>query len=207
MSYYLSQFFNLKCAGDILNISNPIGNSPEKEISEGMSIRNILKPFSLDNPHKYSIIEFCAGNALPSLLAVFTLPIRHAIAIDKKERNRRWDLVRNFQYKVENIENFSIDKVSKDDIIIGMHPCGGLAKKIIEVWNNSPSPILILCPCCTGQLGKEETIFPNWIKNKYKISKYDLWTLNLGKLIKGEVKFTVDGHLLSPRNNIIIGEK
>jgi len=207
MSYYLSQFLSLKCAEDILNISQSLGHKPEKEISEAMAIRRILKPITLNNPNKYNVLEMCAGNALPSILAAFTLPITNTLAIDKRIRERRWDLIKKFEYLFTDINNIPHDKINNNTIIIAMHSCKNIAKTIINIYNKSLSPILILCPCCIGHIKFTENNQLQWLKEKYKISKYDQWVTYLTSLCKGTITIFNDKNILSPKNNIIIANK
>lgn len=63
---YVSEFLSFKCAGDVLNIVNPVKRA-EKEISESMAIINKLRPLVLADPMKYTLIDMCAGNALANL--------------------------------------------------------------------------------------------------------------------------------------------
>jgi hypothetical protein len=198
---YLNEFLKMKCAGDILNISNPI-QGVVKEIEEGMGIRSILRSIVLKHPMKYRIIEFCAGNALPSILSVFSLPVKSAIAYDKRPRKRDWNLINRFTYSFEDIYEFDPQKIEETDIIISCHPCGQLAERVIEIYNQSPSRHLILCPCCNGKIKNEINNELQWVRSK--ITKYDLWTAHLGRKIKGSITYKTDIELSSPKNNIII---
>ena len=94
---YLNEFLKLKCCGDILNIVNPVQRI-EKEISEAMGLLKIIKKIALKDPMKYTLYDFCAGNALISVTAVHLLPIKYAYAIDKRKRNRNWEKVKRFEY-------------------------------------------------------------------------------------------------------------
>jgi hypothetical protein len=200
---YLTEFLKLRCAPDILGVSGSLGANPAKEISEGMSIRAVLKPIVLRDPMYYSMVEFCAGNALPSLCAVFTLPIQTACAFDKKPRERKWHQVKRFHYYTKDIYELSPKYLSDTDIIIAMHPCAGLALRIVEIYNESKAKHLILCPCCVGGV-------PSSIQNKLEylgLSKDDLWVQHLAGLCRGNVKVQKDLHNLSARNIIITASK
>jgi hypothetical protein len=198
-STYTSQFLSLKCCGDVLNIVNPLGNSAEKEISESMGIIQYLRDIVLKNPMKYTIFDICAGNALTSIIACHLLPIKGAIAIDIRDRNRQWNKCRNFSYVFEDIYNIQPESFDENSIIIGVHSCKNLAKRIIELYNNSKAKYLILMPCCEGGLsGKYQLICD-------KIGKGMTWALELSIMCNG--KMYQDNKILSPKNIIIVAEK
>lgn len=205
MSEYITKFLSLRCAGDVLNVSYPV-SGVKKEITEGMAIQKILKSITLKKPMFYNIVELCAGNALPTIISIFTLPIEYAYAIDYKLRKRKWELIKRFHYMQENIYNSERidDYISEKTILIGMHGCSDLSNQIVDIWNNSKSKILILCPCCNGSVN-------NKVMDQFKfinqITKYDLWTLELVNRIQGNCKVIKDKNILSPKNNIIVGRK
>jgi hypothetical protein len=196
---YVSQFLSLKCAGDVLNIVNPLGSGAEKEISESMGIIKHLRDIVLTNPGKYKIYDICAGNALTSITACHLLPIRGAAAIDILHRDRQWDKVKNFEYKFEDIFSLSSDFIEEDSIIIGVHACRKLAKRIVDLYKQSKAKYLILMPCCEGGLSGQYQLICD------KLGKSLTWCLELAIMCDG--KMYEDNHILSPKNIIIVAEK
>jgi uncharacterized UPF0146 family protein len=196
---YVSQFLNLKSCGDILNAVNPIGRNAEKEITESMGVIKHLRDITLNEPMKYKVYDICAGNALTSITACHLLPIKEAIAIDIRERNRNWNSVRDFSYVFEDIYNIKPDCFEEDSIIIGVHACRDLAKRIIELYNNSKAKYLILMPCCEGGLSGHYQLICD------KIGKSMTWCLELAIMCNG--KMYQDNKILSPKNVIIVAKK
>lgn len=196
---YVSQFLTLKSAPDILGAVNPIGKSAEKEISESMGMIKFIRDITLKEPNKYQIFDICAGNALTSIIACHLLPIKHATAIDKLPRERNFHLVKNFNYMFEDIYNIEPDFFPENSIIIAVHACKDLAKRIIKLYNESKAKYLLLMPCCeSGLNGKYQLICD-------KIGKGLTWALELAIMCDG--KMYEDKKILSPKNIIIVAEK
>jgi hypothetical protein len=211
MSNYLNQFLSLRCAGDVLNVVAPLGKEAAKEITESMAIIHQLKKIVLteENKMKYTLVELCAGNALTSILAVHMLPIKKAIAIDKKERNgKHFENVQRFEYLIINIYdtlldtfwNLSINK-NKQLIFISVRACNNLANRIIELYKNTPqAKYLILLPCWVGN---ENYNFSSIVRNK--LGKYLSWCYTLA--LKAGGTFVEDRGIISPCNGIVLAKK
>ena len=201
---YLFRFINLRCSGDILNVVNPI-NNPGKEISESWSILRKIKPLILSNKMQYNVLDLCAGNALTSIMSVFILPVKNALAIDIKVKKRHYELAQRFDYQEQNIHNKKVyNFIDRNTIIVSSHPCKH-AIRIIEIFNNSLAKALCIIPCCNGNFNNLPGIgFLN-----SKMNKYDLWTYYLGTLIDNPkiLSITTDWNCLSPKNNVIYAEK
>ena len=202
---YTCEFLSLKCAGDVLNIVNPMAKA-EKEITESMAIIKKLRPIALSAPMKYALIDLCAGNALTSVLAIHLLPFNSAIAVDKRRRNRKWDNVRRFNYKQADIYTAPYYEYAPNDtesVIIASHACGDLARKIIEIYNDYPlCKHLVMLPCCVG---KFELNMPQIFSKK--LGKYLLWCHELWLSAKGHVSIAKDDKCLSPCNIVITAHK
>ena len=204
LSDYLLRFLNLKCSGDILNVVNPI-NSPGKEISESWSILRKIKPLILSNKMQYNVLDLCAGNALTSIMSVFILPVKNALAIDIKVRKRHYELAQRFDYQEQNIHNEEVyNFIDRNTIIVSSHPCKH-ALRVVEIFNNSLAKALCMIPCCNGNFDSLTGI--GFLRDK--LNKYDIWTYYLGTLIKDSktLSITTDWNCLSPKNNIIYVER
>lgn len=210
---YVNEFFDLTCYPDILDILNPISGR-KKEISESMAVIKHLRKLALKNPQKkYVVYDFCAGNALTSTIATFLYPNFIAYAIDKAIRKRDWDKIRNFKYIQSDIFEdkwefkcdlwgmYGMGLEDREVIIIGVHPCIGLANRIIDIYNKSKADHLILMPCCTGQ--KYKYSLPAVIKEK--VGDYLTWCVYLLNLVEGKKRMVVDENIISPKNALIIG--
>lgn len=198
---YLREFLSFNCAPDIISLLSPIQNM-DKEITEAMAIRATLKKITLKAPHKYHIFDMCAGNGLVGALCAFTLPVKSVTAIDKRERNRKWEQICKFTYLTKDILNGKIKwDVPEDSILVGCHTCGDLAIALATFYNMTPNfSHLVLMPCCEG---KQLPFFvPEIIR---EAGRYETWTYQLNRLVNGT--YEKDLHCLSPKNNIIVGIK
>jgi hypothetical protein len=172
----------------------------EKEITESMAIIKKLKPITLLNPMKYSVMDLCAGNALTSVLAVHLLPIISATAIDKKKRKGHYEIVKKFQYLEMDVKDAVI---ADTDILIAVHPCK-TADLIVDLFNNFPAKALIMMPCCNGL--SNDVLCKTWLRTK--LPEYDLWTYHLAQKIKSaQVNIFTDVFVESPKRNIILARR
>jgi len=197
MNTYNKQFEKLNCYTDIIDILSPIPNE-EKEISESLSIIKKLKKIVLKNKFKYDVWDLCAGNALTSTIATFTLPIHKTYAVDTYTRKREWEKINNFEYLTKDIFTITNQLFKNESIIIAIHPCKNLAKQICNIYNDSYRVRhLILMPCCIGQFRRKNK---NLINNNY----YE-WCIYLNERVDGYL--TIDKKCLSPKNVIITASK
>ena len=202
---YVSEFLSMKCSGDVLNIANPVMRV-EKEISESMAIIKRLRPIALSAPMKYTLIDLCAGNALTSLIAIHLLPFNQAIAVDKRDRSRKWYNAHRFQYKQADIHTmpyYSYAPNDSESVIISSHACGQLSRRIVEIYNDYPlCKHLIMLPCCVSEV--KSSIPPVLAK---KIGKYLMWCHELWLSAKGHSTISSDAKCLSPCNTVITAHK
>jgi hypothetical protein len=198
---YLTRFLNLKCAGDVLNVTRPI-NGIEKEITESMAVIKYLKDITMKSPGKHTLYDMCAGNALTSVIAAHLLPVKHAFAIDKGVRKRHWELVRKFTYMHStNIRHIDFNTIEENSIIIGVHACSKLAETIVNLYMHSRASHLILVPCCISS-SYQETI-PSIFTDG--IGKYAAWAWHLSMACNG--KLYRDDRCLSARNLVVVANK
>ena len=195
---YYDEFLSLKCCGDVLNVVNPV-QGMVKEITESMGMLKRIKKIALRHPKTHSLWDFCAGNALTSVTAQHLLPIRNSYAVDKRNRERDWAKVRNFEYVFSDIYGFDKSLIKENSIICGVHACGNLSKEIINIFNNSKAKYLVLMPCCVGSYNSQF--------NLSEINRYMGWCLNLFMNVDGQKSITKDEKVLSPKNIIITSEK
>lgn len=207
---WINEFFDLKCYPDILDILNPISGR-KKEITESMAVIKYIRRLALKSPDKkFLIYDFCAGNALTSTIATFLYPNVEVYAIDKAIRDREWDRIQGFKYIQSDIykedwaymiEQMRVVYPFTEIIVIGVHPCRGLANRIIDIYNKSRADHLMLMPCCTGDSYKYS--LPTVIKEK--VGDYLTWCVYLLNLVEGKKRMVVDENIISPKNALIIG--
>jgi hypothetical protein len=211
---YVSEFLSLRCAGDVLNIVNPLGTKTHKEITESMAVIRRLRSFALHHPMEYMLVDLCAGNALTSVTAIHLLPFRWAVALDKRPRKRRWEAVNRFDYVINDIgvlpfikpEHNPLRHVyekseSSGIILCCVHGCGDLAVSVVDLYKQSPEVKgLVLMPCCRGTcpVKVDPTIAAI-------LGKYRTWAYSLARYAGGNLFF--DEKCLSPCNGVIVAEK
>ena len=212
---YLEEFFSLQCAGDVINAVTPLTRAT-KEITEAMGVVRHLKTFFLGRMRPWTLspmgdvdlVDIGAGNALASILAVHLLPVHHALAVDKKKRDRPgYANVQRFCYIESDVflpkwvdENPLVP--SRTSVIVAVHSCGQLATRIIDIYHSRPWYIgLVLMPCCNGPQNDKKipTAF------RQRISKYEAWAWWLAERAKGDL--FVDRNVLSPCNAIVVAKK
>lgn len=196
MTKYLGKFLSLDCCGDILNIVTPLSHAP-KEITESMAIIERLRGEVLPNPMKYQILDLCAGNALTSLTSVFLLPVKQAVAVDKKKRNRDYHKANRFRYvELDIFTDETFNFIDENTIIISIHPCRGMAARVVEIYNNSPARSLYLMPCCIGKyrIPAKQFLCEN-------LGKYQAWCYYLASLCNGSIE--IDANCISKANAVI----
>lgn len=212
---HIGTFLKYNCYPDILRILD-IKKNVDKEISEAMAVHKFVKRIVLAHPEReYIHIDFCSGNALAPVLSAFTLPVKLAVAIDRKERDRDWNSIKKFSYFFRNIFdiNFLQDLIvyscfDKEHPVIftGIHACQNLTPKIIEIFNQFPikEKHLVLMPCCIGKL--EDNNIPTLIKEK--LGRDFLWAWqNYNKIETEDKNIFQDEKCLSPRNIILYAKQ
>lgn len=200
MTKYVGEFLRLDCCGDILNIVTPLSHA-QKEITESMAIITRLRKEILSKPMEYNVLDLCAGNALTSLTSVFLLPVSSALAVDKKKRSRNYSKASRFDYIELDIFNDLIyDRIDASTIIISVHPCRGIAARVIDIYNNSQARSIYLMPCCIGKFNIPAKQFLC-----DKLGKYHAWCYYLAGRCNGSIE--IDANCISDRNAIISAHK
>ena len=205
---YLDEFFNLKCAGDVLNAVAPLNNAA-KEVTEAMAAVRRLKPFFLRRPMALTLVDLAAGNALTSILAVHLLPAKMAYAVDKEPRRRPgYAKVERFYYADGDIFTMDFGLRAEacwpgEKVLVSIHPCAALATRVVDLYNAMPRAVgLVLMPCChSPQKGGKRipTAF------RQRISGYEAWAWWLAELAGGDL--IVDRDVLSPCNAVVVAKK
>lgn len=202
MNKYFEQFNSLRSSKDIVDAVGSISGF-KKEVTESMAIITQLKRIVLKYPNEYNVLDLCAGHSLTSLISSFLLPIKYNLAIDVRSNEKlNYKGVNRFHYLSMSIfDPYIFELIDSKTIIISVHPCGKLAKRVIEIYNDSQASNLIIMPCCSGEFHMDEFIVK-------KLGNYASWCLSLMNTIKSEkTKIIQDVNCLSPKNIIIMGKK
>lgn len=202
---YINEFLGLKCVADVMASVGSLGKNAAKEITESMAVIKRARSIFLDSTYTtpITVYDLCAGNALTSVLISFLFKVDHVYAIDKKPRERRWELINSFTYLTKDINNIDEESVEKDSLIIAVHPCSKLATHVCTLYNKSAAKYLIMLPCCVGSMPDIGSRYPHIVREK--VSKYTLWSLCLAEKVNGNVH--EDKKCLSPANHVITATK
>lgn len=172
--------------------------------------------------------DVCSGKGILSFLLCFLFPdIPKIVMIDfnlnMKLDHLKAECCKCITYKQCDIytENFSEYLLSESThcfekgqtvIVIGLHLCGTLSARLIQLYNKMEFvPILIISPCCAPKRSKKVKVFMTREKlNKNKWPAYGFWTMGLYVLIDKiqSVKDIVhDELILSDKNTVIVAIK
>jgi len=198
---YVSEFLQLKCAGDVLQCVGPMKKA-DKEISESMAVIHRLRAITLAEPMRYGLVDLCCGNALASVTAVHLLPVKWAVAIDKRPR-KMGRVPDRFQRIEENImSGLSLPPYAWDSpfVIVSIHPCQGLAERVVELYNrHEAARHLIMMPCCVGP----HVPLPAFMG----VGRYREWCWRLYEKAHEKGNGAADENVMSPANIVIAKRK
>jgi len=201
---YIDYFFSLRCAPDVLATVGTVVQMP-KEITEAVGVIRQIRKIVVKDQRQYTLLDFCAGNALVSVTSVHLFKNVRAVAIDKRPRTRNWEKAERFLYYERNIySSLGFIPAPEDPVIItACHACGALSERVIDFYH-SFGDYLVLLPCCGGKVGDLPALFNS------RLSPYDKWAYTLYlKAKEGSTKANMheDPWIQSPKNIIITAEK
>lgn len=204
---YVKRFLSFRCAGDVLNVVNPV-QEIEKEITEAMAMVMRIRKIVLKYDFHYSLVDICAGNALSSVLAAHLFKMKYVRAFDNKLRKRNWSAVSRFDYYVKDVYRQKWENLLfPHTIISSIHPCGQLAEQIVQIYNNSKARYLFLMPCCNSRWGKPGSTHNIGGLEPTEEQRYEYWCVSLAQRCYGKVTISRDYSIKSPKNIIIKAEK
>jgi len=203
---YVSEFLQLKCAGDVLQCVGPMKKA-DKEISESMAVIHRLRAITLAEPMRYGLVDLCCGNALASVTAVHLLPVKWAIAVDKRPRKMgrvpdRFERVKAdiVKHPEDVLVAIGFDRAREPFIVVSIHPCQGLADAVIEIYNDlGGARHLIMMPCCVGP----HVPLPAFMG----VGRYREWCWRLYEKAHGKGNGVADENVMSPANIVITKRK
>ena len=177
-----------------------------KEISESYSILHAVNECcaKLEDPNSSSpelhlenvfLIDLCSGKSLTTALASLLFPNdicgkNHFLAIDKLPvhlvphclhgENTAYlsrDIMGNAFFEELKQEIHRQTSQGKTAVLVGMHLCGNLSERAIELFHRIKAiKALVLCPCCLPKLRKkaDATAFQTFVGKEQEAS-YDPW--------------------------------
>lgn len=206
MAKYVQQFFDLRCAPDILKIVGSIKNM-EKEITESFGIISQVRNLLINNPMEYTVIDLCAGNALTSVLIAHMFKCKAVYSVDIKLRKNNQiynSEISRYQYFQADIYHHDFMdwmlNITGDVLIISSHPCER-AIRVVEIYkelnNDGYNTHICMIPCC---IGTHPVKVPSLVQSK--LGKYLGWCYSLSMYGNG-LNMKVDNHIISPCNCIV----
>jgi hypothetical protein len=201
---YIDYFFSLRCAPDILATVGTVAQM-SKEITETIGVVRQIRKIVVRNQRRYTLLDFCAGNALVPVTSVHLFKNVRAVAIDKRPRARNWEKAERFLYYERDIYS-SLDFIPVPEepvIITACHACGALSERVVDFYHQF-GDYLVLLPCCRGKIADLPALFNS------RLSQYDKWAYTLYMQAKaGSTKANMheDPWIQSPKNIIITAEK
>lgn len=190
----------------------------KKEISESWAI---LKALEAATTSPLQLIDLCAGSSLTTSLFGLMYPKVKGVAVDILSQEFAPHYVQeNISYLQADIKDDSFVETlgkhlgSDKAMLVGMHLCGDLSIRAIEIFEKLPQiKCIILSPCCFPKHGRSRMDSDamrrlEGIKDETK--KYSAWSQYLLDSIGKHCKTSYqkeDGDILSTRNRVIVGQR
>jgi hypothetical protein len=169
-----------------------------KELTESVSIFNVVTNIMNTRGTKaLHIIDLCCGKSLTTaylslefseaqvtavdLISPSLLP-HYAAAVDTNVKYLQLDLFsKDFGAQMES----RVNAVGLPTVVLGMHLCGALSVRAIELYQSSELiSDIVLCPCCLPSKASAPT---DLYQSTDQIELYGAWVAHLvGQLEKGE---------------------
>ncbi|EDQ90867.1 uncharacterized protein MONBRDRAFT_6796 [Monosiga brevicollis MX1] len=222
---YVQQYRHLKAADALVAKAgyHRLGNKAHlrKEISESLSIYNALTDLLQTRSITWSdlcVIDLCAGCSLTTVIIGEEHPETRVLAIDRMSEYLVPHFQDNMSYHRHDImhDDFLSAMAAqcqgrKHCVVIGMHLCGTLSVRAIDLAVALPTCLgLILSPCCMPTKKSElnvtrEQVFDN------DTDRYAFWcrwlTARMTDAGFVEPRLWIDEQILSDRNALILGTR
>lgn len=205
-----------------------VANKPSlrKELSESMAIIKAVETVlarmhrSADCAGRTVFIDCCCGAGLTCVLLSAAFPAARVLGLDLLSP-RILSHLRSPNACMRQADLFAADSMlntlATEDgvslILIGMHLCGFLSTKLIQLFGSLglACAAIVLSPCCLPSSSKAgQTSYGNIVGRAAAvgIGQHDYWCLELLQLLRQEANVSVDlkqdENVLSPRRSIIM---
>eukprot|EP00123_Amoebidium_parasiticum_P002969 comp14257_c0_seq1/m.10252 comp14257_c0_seq1/g.10252 ORF comp14257_c0_seq1/g.10252 comp14257_c0_seq1/m.10252 type:complete len:320 (-) comp14257_c0_seq1:76-1035(-) len=171
---------------------------------------------SLDEIRSGDILFFdiCAGKGIGTLLLALMFPDSEILMVDKNPRCN-YDHVGGFpniKYAKQDINFPSFETLitntlaatnKKVAILLGIHLCGYLSSRVIDVFNRTGEiSAIILCPCCLPR--KDRTVINK--ARALRVYDYQYWCTWLYAGLRSDRKnMAIDENIGSNKNVVVMG--
>lgn len=189
--------------------------SISKEISETMAVvRALLASVDATRPHH--VVDLCCGRGITAAYVAAALPDWHVTAVDRASEsglphyeegglsNVRFMRLDLFDASCSLRIRERTDEVALPVVVLGMHCCGQLSLKVIEVYEDIGAAALVLCPCCLPMSSKARAVseLPEHLwSSPVATEKYTAWATFLSERAAGKLEMVKD--IMSPQNAVI----
>lgn len=134
-----------------------------KELRKELQYQGILQLLTtLSLRETKRIAEFCCGNGeLSRFLAdqvqlkITGIDLNSGLIKKSKAKNQST----NLDFRCQDIYT-NADTELEADLFLGLHCCGALLDRIIDLAISSEVPNLIVVPCCYGKINKSQGVLP-----------------------------------------------
>eukprot|EP00049_Salpingoeca_infusionum_P019554 m.362398 g.362398 ORF g.362398 m.362398 type:complete len:420 (+) comp20438_c0_seq1:138-1397(+) len=190
-----------------------------KEVTESMSIVEAIEAImdtQLGGCKRVQVVDLCAGKSLTSAIFGLKYPESSALAVDIMPLASSPHFEGNVAYLEADIMKDEFEATLKDcldpeqpAILVGMHLCGQLSIRAIELFERIDRfTAIVLSPCCFPKFNSGNDFIKKLQGSPTELEKYETWSQHLHELLDPLAKSTSIGRdefILSTRNAIITG--
>lgn len=190
-------------------------HSISKEITETMGVVRAMLA-SVDGARPHHVVDLCCGRGITAAYVAAALPDWHVTAVDRASEhglphyaegglsNVRFMRLDLFDASCLSRIRERTDEVALPVVVLGMHCCGQLSLKVIEVYEDVGAAALVLCPCCLPMSSKTRAVseLPEHLwSSPVAVEKYTAWATFLSERAAGKLDVVED--IMSPQNAVI----
>ncbi len=168
---YVEDFFRKGSAWQVMRVAGG-GRRAFKEVMENYVLfKEVLFPLLREGG---TLVEVCSGStALLSLMTfLWTRARAYAIDLEKPSRRIREFLGPRFTYIQADIFSFNVRSLEGERplVVAGLHCCGKLALRTVEMGETLGAYHIVVVPCCVDRkeaekvIGREFRTYEDWVE-------------------------------------------
>ena len=160
-----------------------------------------LSPDKHETGKGLTFVELCSGRGCLSMLLAHTYPDANIHMCDSDGRMKIPHLshpsMRNVSFHLEDIFHDdaartvrnAVDSAHLDGgycLVVGVHLCGDLSRRAVQLWRGCGADALVLCPCCLPRRRRADAFGFHVVDlaRKMRVDGYGLWcTMLYGLLV------------------------